>query len=257
MTSRLAAFLGVSALALACASAPAPRQEPKEEPQGLTYKEYTLGAPAPDALLVALHYSGSTPEFWDELLNDWGAAVRVVLPRGPRPHREGFTWFPVDHEQKEKTAKTADVEIMTDRIARIIREIRLAHPEIRHVAVTGFSYGGDLAWALAIRYPELVDVAVPMGSRLLGDPARPLPETSRVLVLQGEVDPIIDARQTAQRVTELKARGVPIDVRIYADLGHDVSPQLIEDWRTFLRQELRGTTESREPAGTTLTPSPF
>ncbi|MCY1022484.1 alpha/beta hydrolase [Pyxidicoccus sp. MSG2] len=227
-------------LSLACAG-PRAGATAADTSQQLVHETYTLGGEQPEALLVALHYSGSTPAFWNEYVKDWGAPVRVLLPQGPLPRREGFTWFAPGHEQKDEAAKLADVEQMAARVADLIREVRRAHPELRHVGVTGFSYGGDLAWFLAIRYPELVDVAVPMGSRLLGDPTRALPATSRVRVLQGEADAIIDARKTVERVEALKAGGVPIDLRTYPGLGHDVSPELIEDWRAFLRQGLSGT----------------
>lgn len=188
------------------------------------------------SLLVALHYSSGTPAMWDELVADWGAPVRVVSPQGPIAHRRtGYTWFAPAHEGRDAAGKLADVEQMTARVARLIRDTRAAHPEIRRVAVTGFSYGGDIAWMLAIRYPDLVDFAVPMGSRLLGDPAG---GTARVRVLQGETDKIIDAKATSARVAELAARGVPIEVTIYPGLGHDLSPALLADWRASLRAAL-------------------
>ncbi|MCY1035897.1 prolyl oligopeptidase family serine peptidase [Corallococcus sp. BB11-1] len=205
----------------------------------LSYETYALGAEKPEALLVALHSSGSTPESWDASVKALDIAVRVVLPRGSRPRREGFTWFPVDHEKKDGVGKTADVERVAAQLADLIREVRRAHPEIRRVAVTGFSYGGDLAWMLALRHPELVEVAVPMGTRLLGEPARSLPPAHRVLVLQGEEDAIIPVQQTLARVADLKAVGVPIDVRTYPGVGHDAAPPLVEDWRVFLRQVLQ------------------
>lgn len=238
-----AVLLILSLLGLACASTRPEVQAAGAAPP-LSHKMYTLGASSePESLLVVLHYSGSTPEFWDEHVQALGTAVRVLAPRGFRPHREGFTWFPADHEQKGWPERTEDVERVAGQLADLIREVRRAHPEIRRVAVTGFSYGGDLAWMLAIRHPELVDVAVPMGSRLLGDPAQSLPKTGQVLVLQGEVDPIIKAQQTHTRVEALKAMGVPIEVKTYPGLDHDMSPQLLEDWRAFLRQALQGPGE--------------
>jgi phospholipase/carboxylesterase len=229
--------LVLTALTLACASAP-PKPEASTSPEALVYETYTVGGEKPEGLLVALHYSGSTPAFWREYVESWGAPVRVLLPQGPIPRREGFTWFPLGHEEKDEAAKLADVEAMAVRIAKLIRDVKQEHPELRRVAVTGFSYGGDLAWLLAARYPELVHASAPMGTRLLGDPTGPLSGTSRVRVFQGEVDAIIDAKKTSARVEALKARGVPVDVRVYPGLGHDISPQLIEDWRAFLREEL-------------------
>ena len=230
---RIAVLLAVSLLEIACAGARSP----------LIHKGEAVGASKPEALLVALHFSGSTPAFWEEPVRSLGIPVRTLLPQGPRPRRDGFTWFQADHEEKTWEGKTEDVERMAEQLAELIREARAAHPELRRVVVTGFSYGGDLAWMLAIRHPELVDAAVPMGTRLLGDPARELPASHRVLVLQGEQDAIIPVQHTRERVAALKARGVPIDVRTYADVGHDVSPALLEDWRAFLRQALQGQTE--------------
>ncbi|RKH73983.1 alpha/beta hydrolase [Corallococcus aberystwythensis] len=236
----VAVLLAVSLLGMACASVP---HAAPEAPSPLIFKSEAVGAPKPEALLVALHYSGSTPAFWDEHIRSLGVPVRTLLPQGPRPRRDGFTWFQADHEGKTLEGKTEDVERMAERLAELIREARASHPELRRVVVTGFSYGGDLAWMLALRHPELVDAAVPMGTRLLGEPARELPASHRVLVLQGEQDAIIPVRYTRERVAALKGRGVPIDVRTYPDLGHDVSPALLEDWRTFLRQSLQGSVD--------------
>lgn len=229
---RVKRFAFVAAVAACSGAAPRPASEPP-----LAAKTYTISGDAPASLLVALHYSSGTPAMWDEFVADWGAPVRVVFPQGPIAHREtGYTWFAPAHEQKDAAGKLADVEQMTARLARLIRDTRAAHPEIRRVAVTGFSYGGDLAWMLAIRYPDLVDFAVPMGTRLLGDPTSSA--TARVRVLQGETDKIIDAKATSERVAALAARGVPIEVTIYPGLGHDLSPALISDWRASLRARL-------------------
>lgn len=235
MRRSLAATWAVVVALAACGGASPERRATPADPE-LVHATYTHGGDAPTGLLVALHYSSSTPAFWDDLVKDLGTPVRVLAPQGPRPHRGGFTWFGADHEDKDAAGKTADVEAMAARIAVLIRQTRAAHPEIRRVAVTGFSYGGDLAWMLAIRYPDLVDLAVPVGTRLVGDPSSPA--TARVLVLQGESDAIIDAKVTAARVDALKAGGVPIDVTIYPGLGHDISRALLADWRAAIERAL-------------------
>ncbi|MBN9680846.1 MULTISPECIES: alpha/beta hydrolase [unclassified Corallococcus] len=234
---RTAAVLLAAMLGMGCAGN---RGAPPVAPGPLVYRSEAVGAPKPEALLVALHFSGSTPAFWDVPIQSLGIPVRTLLPQGPRPRRDGFTWFQADHEEKTWEGKTEDVERMAERLAELIREVRAEHPEIHRVVVTGFSYGGDLAWMLAIRHPELVDAAMPMGTRLLGDPGQEQPVARRVRVLQGEQDAIIPVQHTRERVAELKGRGVPIDLRTYPDLGHDVSPALLEDWREFLRQSLQG-----------------
>jgi phospholipase/carboxylesterase len=239
-TVRLA-LAPVAALVLAACggTASAPTAPAAPEPAELAHTSYTVGGDAPTGLLVALHYSSGTPAFWDGLVKDWGAPVRVLAPQGPRPHEEeGYTWFPADHEAKDAAGKTADVVAVADRVAALIRSVRAAHPEIRRVAVTGFSYGGDLAWMLVVRHPDLVDVAVPMGTRLLGDPTGPWPADHPVRVLQGETDAIIDARATAARVAALAGQGVAIDVTTYPGLGHDMSAALIADWRSYLQAAL-------------------
>jgi phospholipase/carboxylesterase len=218
----------------ACASS-VPSAAPRED-GSLVVRSYTIEGDAPAALLVALHYSSGAPSMWDELVAGWGAALRVAFPRGPFAHRRtGYTWFAPDHEQKDDAGKLADVERVTERVARTIRDLRAAHPEIRRVAVTGFSYGGDIAWMLAIRHPDLVDLAIPMGSRLLGEPTG---ASANVHVLHGDADPIIDARTIAARVAALAQRGVPITLTMYPGLGHDISPALIADWRARLHAVL-------------------
>lgn len=233
-----APLVATLALAAACSSAPpAPAGSAPASAPELAAATYTVGGDAPTGLLVALHYASGTPGMWAELVADWGAPVRVLALQGPVPHRRGgYTWFPPDHEQKDEAGKLADVERVAEQVARSIRTQRAAHPELARVAVTGFSYGGDLAWLLAIRHPELVDAAVPMGTRLLGEPTGAVAVPVRVL--QGETDAIIDARRTAARVEALRARGVPIELTVYPGLGHDLSPALIADWRAYLRDAL-------------------
>jgi phospholipase/carboxylesterase len=234
--------VAAAALVLAACGRPAapPTAPAASEPAAeLAHATYTVGGDAPTGLLVALHYSSGTPAFWQDLVKDWRTPVRVLAPQGPRRHEEeGYTWFPADHEAKDAAGKTADVVAVTDRVAALIRSVRAAHPEIRRVAVTGFSYGGDLAWMLVLRHPDLVDVAVPMGTRLLGDPTGPWPAGHAVRVLQGETDAIIDARATAARVAALAGQGVAIDVTTYPGLGHDMSPALIADWTSYLQAAL-------------------
>src|SRR5215218_3517176 len=104
---------------------------PAAAPPALAYEELTLGDARPEALLVALHYSGSTPDFWKPLLAGWRTPTRVLLPRGPLPRRQGFTWFSAEHEQQDAAQKTADVERMAERLTALIRDVRAAHPEIR------------------------------------------------------------------------------------------------------------------------------
>jgi phospholipase/carboxylesterase len=81
-----------------------------------------------------------------------------------------------------------------------------------------------------------------MGTRLLGDPAGAPSKTPPVHVLQGEVDAIIDARRTTERIDERRARGVPIDLVVYPGLGHDMSPALLADWRALLHAGLDDAT---------------
>jgi hypothetical protein len=54
----------------------------------------------------------------------------------------------------------------------------------------GLSYGGDLAWLLAVHYPELVDAAVPMGTGCLGMPSARFARPCGCGCCRGETDAI-------------------------------------------------------------------
>jgi phospholipase/carboxylesterase len=205
-------------------------------------RKYTIGGSAPTSLLVALHSASATPAMWDPLVADWPSPVRLMFLQGPTVHpREGFTWFSLGHEGRNSAGKLAELEAMTVRVAAEIERERAVHPEIRRVGVTGFSYGGDLAFLLALRHPNLIDVAVPMGSRLLGEPLGK--RTAHIHVLQGGADAIIDVRATSMRVADLRGRGVTIELTTYKELGHEMSAAMLADWRDTLRADgwtLRG-----------------
>jgi phospholipase/carboxylesterase len=112
-------------------------------------------------LVVAIHGYGGGPDDLLGLVQSCGLPVRVVAPRGPEPVGDGYSWFSID---RGPTSDPDGIARSADRIAALIRE--LGRPTVGEPVVTGFSQGGILSFAVAVRHPTLVGTAIPLAGDL-------------------------------------------------------------------------------------------
>ncbi|MEV4536596.1 dienelactone hydrolase family protein [Asanoa sp. NPDC049518] len=176
--------------------------------------------------VVVLHSKYSGPEEYEKIFGPLvtDLPVRLVLPRAPFGARDGYSWFP-----KDSGVRHAD--LVSARCDRLADELAGEGP----LVVTGASQGGDLAFALALRHPQLVTAALP----LLGLCPPQLWETAAagcapIHAFHGESDPIVPIDDARQVCDELGRRGVRTSLHAYAGLGHDFSAAMLADWRTTL-----------------------
>ena len=104
--------------------------------------------------VLALHGLGDTPASFAGVFDGMPGPARLRLLEGPFPWRGGRSWLSAEH----RLAQAAD------RIAAGLTEA---------VAVVGFSQGGALALALAVRHPQRILAAVSIAGGL---PEAMLPE---------------------------------------------------------------------------------
>ena len=170
--------------------------------------------------------------------------VRLLLPQAPEPFRAGYTWFPlsITDDAPEKVLGH-HIQARSDQLARLIRRVVTTRATEGRVIVTGFSQGGMLSLALALREPELFDLAVPMASWL----PRYLVEESldadaiypEIRLLHGVDDPIVPMAPARALSEELRRRGLPVHFREFPADAHTVTPSMGATQRAIILDAIR------------------
>jgi phospholipase/carboxylesterase len=206
----------------------------------------TGGAPAEARLpmIVALHWSASRP---DDIVGDFTGipvAARVLLPQANYPRRDGWSWFPGEYLESEPEAARAETFRAVDEIADWIEVARREYPTDGRPIVTGISYGGDLAYLVAVRRPKSVSAAFPVAARFQPDwiPA-PRPCTDPcpwIVAFHGDDDWIVGAAEAREAAARLRTAGYPVELRSYPGAGHDFSAAMRRDFEREIELRLGG-----------------
>jgi len=188
------------------------------------------GGGDPDApLVVAVHGLGDRPENLAELYRDISAPCRLVLPRGPIPYADGSSWFDIDIPYAPDAALGARIAEAADRVAALIDHLRKDRAIRGKPLVTGFSQGGMISFAVAVRHPESIGAAVPIAGAL-PDAALPAGPASgakpRVRAFHGADDPLVPIEFARRTIAALAAAGYDASLREYAGIGHAVSDDM-------------------------------
>jgi phospholipase/carboxylesterase len=101
----------------------------------------------------------------------------VILPQAPTPYSDGFSWFGYSAAGGQPAELAVGIAVASDRLAAAIGRLTRGLPTRGRVIVTGFSQGGMLSYALALRSPALFELALPMSGLLPASlwPDRPEP----------------------------------------------------------------------------------
>jgi phospholipase/carboxylesterase len=232
---RLAAFcLGVGLATGACASKVEAPAKAAAVPPPLEFIEIgRAGAVDPDApLVVAVHGLGDRPENLAELYRDISAPCRLVLPRGPIPYGDGSSWFDIDIPYAPDAALGGRIGAAADRVAALIDHLKATRALRGKPVVTGFSQGGMISFAVAVRHPESVGLAVPLSGAL---PEAALPESPvggtkpSVRAFHGTADALVPIDFARRTVAALAAAGYDAELTEYEGVGHTVSGAMRRD----------------------------
>jgi phospholipase/carboxylesterase len=245
--SRIRCLGLIAALALppAAAADPVARSEVT-----LAGRRALLAAPegaARDArlpLLVVLHWSGSTPEEVAELA-DWPALpVRMLFPQGAHPRPTGWSWFPREYGEMDAEAARAETFRAVDELAAWLDAARRELPTAGAPMVAGVSYGGDLAWLLAVHRPASVSSAFPVAARFLPEwlPGRRNFEGRGpwIVAFHGEDDATVPLAPTREGVARLRTLGYSAELRAYPGVGHDFAAAMRADLGRLLAGRILG-----------------
>lgn len=218
-------------------------------PTPLAGFHYLLVPPAdvppsqPLPAVVILHYYTAHPQTLLPLFQGLPLPSHLICPQGPYPAEEGYSWFPEDFYDRDLAGQAAALRQSAAGLAAFLEEL----PHILRLAgsplVTGFSQGGDLSYALALEYPHLVGMAIPMGGRLEA-PFRPAPllEAARhvpIRALHGEADPIVPIASAREGVAWLEEQGCNVELKSYPGGGHNAPPDLQRDLRALVSAYLQ------------------
>lgn len=214
---------------------------------GVGYIEAVTGGARPEEtlpLIVALHGYGDSPEAFMDLYRGLPSRARVVALRGTVPMGDGAAWYVPGGD------RAAGIRGAADTVAAAMAVIARSRPTCGLPVVTGFSQGGMIAYALAVRSPSVVRAAAPLGG-MLPEALRPSPRMVGGLLpsvqgFHGEADPrvpVADARQTA---AWLRAAGFPMVLTTEPGVGHTVTPTMRAGLYTFLARVARCDDTGRE-----------
>ncbi len=180
-------------------------------------------------MVVAIHGLGATPENFAPLFENFPEATRILLPRGPMEHGEGYSWFAM----AAGTDRTAQLREAAGRLAKFVEVVSGLRPTTGKPIVTGFSQGGMLSFALALEHSESIGGAIPLAGMIpqsMLDELQPakLPRP-RMVALHGGADPIFGPEGIRRSVNALSAKGIKTELYVYPGVGHQVSNKMRDD----------------------------
>ncbi len=207
---------------------------------GLAYIEaLTGGAHAEDTLpmVVVLHGYGDSPEGILGLYTPLAVPARVIALRGPMSVGPGFAWFAPGGD------RAAGIRASADAVTLAMAALTQARPTCGLPVVSGFSQGGMIAYALAVRSPSVVRAAAPL-SGMLPESLRPLPRALGGLLpevqgFHGEADQRVPVDEARRTMVWLREAGLTANLTTEPTVGHAVSPSMQTALLTFLARTAR------------------
>jgi predicted esterase len=190
-------------------------------------------------LLIAFHYSGGTPSETIADYDNLKYPVRIIMPKGNHRKRNEFSYYPADYYQKDSSTQWNLAKITVDSIAKFVRAVELKYKST--AIVSGISQGGDIAFLLAVFYPELCKASLPFAAVIHSNINKELSNKSSastpIYLFQGENDAIVSVRFTRDKVKEI-GKKLNLQLRTYPNLGHGISPKMKMDYSGIIDQYL-------------------
>jgi len=222
-----------------------PRLDIYEVAADIRYVELVTGGAMPEAelpMVIAVHGRGDRPERFAQLLRGFGRPARVVFPAGIVAERGGFAWFKIRARDRDVEGFAAGVSTAADRLVEFIDAVTVDRPTTGRPVLTGFSQGGIVSFAVAMRYPEKIAAAYPIGGWLPPPlwPAAGPPDIAAppILALHGDADAVIPVAPTRRAVSKLQALGFPVLLREYPAARHQITGEM----RRLLWNQLEAAT---------------
>ena len=216
---------------------------------GYRVTEVVLGRAAIDdelPLVVQFHGRGDRPHIpsGDHTNTE---PTRLMLPWAPGKLGDGFTWFPLSITDRTKEPKVLGhyIRERADEFAKVLAVFQMRRPTEGRALVSGFSQGGMMSFALALRHPSQIDGAFPVAGWLpkhlvaesLGLERGSYPP---IRALHGRGDPIVPAKPTMALVDDLRARGLDITLELFSWDEHSMNEEMHARHTALMLERIRG-----------------
>lgn len=199
----------------------------------LSFVEVLVGgtdAARPLPLLIGVHGLGDTPEaFARYFLGEMSVPARLVFPRGPDVHGDGYSWFPLPRGG-DGDETVSGIARSGRRLARLAARLTRERDVLGKPVIFGFSQGGILSFAVAASAGKQFAAAVPIAGFL---PDVLIPGNIRgapgVFAYHGADDPLIPASDGLRTVERFREAGVNASFFEYPGIAHGISRRMGED----------------------------
>jgi phospholipase/carboxylesterase len=196
------------------------------------------GAP----LVVLLHGRGSDRHDLLGLAPHLAPGAVVVTPEAPHPgmpwgYGPGWAWYRyLGGSLPEPDSFEASQQALAEFLAEIPSKLPV---RTGPVVLGGFSQGGTMSVAYALRNPGVVPMVLCMSGFLAEHPTvRATPDTvrgTRFFWGHGTMDPSIPFSQGQEGRAALRAAGAEMETRDYP-IGHSISPDEAADIRAWIER---------------------
>jgi phospholipase/carboxylesterase len=239
-----------------------------DRPQPLPYVEIVTGGAAADAqlpLIIALHGRGDTAEAFAGLFDELTVPARVAILRPPRAWGGGQAWFLSARAHEEnRPVIAAELLGLADRVVATAEAIRASRPARGRAVVMGFSQGGMLAWAIAVKHPRAFAAVFPLAGflfpEILARVRLDAAATPTIVAFHGDADPLVPIEEDRQGVRALEKRGVHPELRVFRGVGHELPPPSVANssprWRRRSRADGRRGGQIQKRITATVAPKP-
>jgi phospholipase/carboxylesterase len=193
---------------------------------------YTPGREDAPVLLM-LHGTGSNERDIASLAGALNADAGILAPRGRVQEHGMLRWF------RRHGEGVFDVDDVIDRSSELAGFIAAAREHYslgdRRIIAVGFSNGANIALATAVLHPEVLDrVLAFSGMYPLGERTSPAGLVgSRILTVNGDVDPMAPLASVNKLIAELNRHGATVE-QVLRPGGHGIAPGDLDAARDWL-----------------------
>ncbi len=193
-------------------------------------------------LVMLLHGRGDRPRLPGGPFGGIPISMRLIIPQGPIPLGEGFTWITVSITHNRHELLASQLRRRADHLAALLNTLKETRSTLGRPIVAGFSQGGMLSFALALFRPDAVGFALPLAGWVPPNlmPTGPVEPELRVPIraVHGSDDPIVPVKPTEAVMERLGALGWDVEFVSYAGVAHVMSSAMNEQFESWLEDAL-------------------
>lgn len=192
-------------------------------------------------LILLLHGYGSNEEDLFSFASELPDEYYVISARAPYNLQYGsYAWYAINFDADEnKFSDNEQARESRDLIARFIDELTINYPiDADNITLLGFSQGAILSYAIALSHPDKIKSVI----ALSGYANEEIMEANyqkndfsqlRIFHSHGTVDQVIPIDWARKTKPFLEKLGIASVYKEYP-IGHGISPQVFNDFKTWL-----------------------